>query len=168
MMAKVALGQVFLQVLDFPMSLLFNLPYILESNPHPFYSFRGLKNQMWIRIACGLDWRSWAGFWKNDRAAVRAVKTIKYNNLLFYLLFIIYYSSDSLSSLITESLSVTHSLSSLSSPSSSHRMSSSDPSKALLMQHFLKDLTIMLSGMAFHAADTHRVPSEGDWRIGAD
>jgi hypothetical protein len=22
------------------------LPYILESNPHPFYSFRGLKNQM--------------------------------------------------------------------------------------------------------------------------
>jgi hypothetical protein len=34
-------------------------------------------------------------------------------------------------------------------------MSSSDPFKALLMQHFLKDLTIMLSGMAFHAADTH-------------
>jgi hypothetical protein len=27
-------------------------------------------------------------------------------------------------------------------------MSSSDPSKALLMQHFLKDPTIMLSGMA--------------------
>jgi hypothetical protein len=28
------------------------IPYILESNPHPFYSFfrRGLKNQMWIRI----------------------------------------------------------------------------------------------------------------------
>ena len=25
-------------------------PYILESNPHPFYSFRGLKNQMRIRI----------------------------------------------------------------------------------------------------------------------
>jgi hypothetical protein len=22
------------------------LPYILESNPHPFYSFRGLKNQV--------------------------------------------------------------------------------------------------------------------------
>jgi len=40
-------------------------------------------------------------------------------------------------------------------------MSSSDPSKALLMQHFLKDLTIMLSGMAFHAADTNRVTSEG-------
>jgi hypothetical protein len=29
--------------------------YILESNPHPFYSFRGLKNQMRITIACGLD-----------------------------------------------------------------------------------------------------------------
>jgi hypothetical protein len=26
------------------------LPYILESNPHPFYSFRGLKNQMLIRF----------------------------------------------------------------------------------------------------------------------
>jgi len=35
------------------------------------------------------------------------------------------------------------------------------PSKALLMQHFLKDLMIMLSGMAFHAANTHRVTSEG-------
>jgi len=34
------------------------LPYILESNPHPFYSFRGLKRQMRIRIACGLDSRS--------------------------------------------------------------------------------------------------------------
>jgi hypothetical protein len=30
-------------------------------------------------------------------------------------------------------------------------MSSSDLSKALLMQHFLQDLMIMLSGMAFHA-----------------
>jgi len=29
------------------------------------------------------------------------------------------------------------------------------------MQHFLKDLKIMLSGMAFHAADTQRVNSEG-------
>jgi hypothetical protein len=37
-------------------------------------------------------------------------------------------------------------------------MSSSDPSKALLMQYFLKGLTIMLSGMAFHAAETHRTP----------
>jgi len=41
-----------------------HLPYILDSNPHPFYSFRGLKNQMRIRIACGLDSRSRAGFWK--------------------------------------------------------------------------------------------------------
>ena len=53
------------------------LPYILESNPHPFYSFRWLKNQMRIRIACGLDSRSRAGFWKNDRATVRAVRTIQ-------------------------------------------------------------------------------------------
>jgi len=29
------------------------------------------------------------------------------------------------------------------------------------MQQFLKDLTIMLSGMAFHAADTYRATSEG-------
>ena len=65
------------------------LAYILESNPHPFYSFRRLKNQMQNRIACGLDLASRAGFWKNDRAAVRAVR--KYNNLLFYLLFIILY-----------------------------------------------------------------------------
>jgi hypothetical protein len=45
-------------------------------------------------------------------------------------------------------------------------MSSSDPSKALLMQHFLKDLTIMLSGMAFHAADTHRATYEAAARKG--
>ena len=36
------------------------------------------------------------------------------------------------------------------------------------MQHFLKDLTIVLSGMAFHAADTQRTTSEGGWRKGAD
>jgi hypothetical protein len=60
-----------------------------------------------ITIACAVDSRSRAGFWKNDEAAVRAVRTIKYNNLLFYLLLIIiYYLSDSLSSLINESLSV--------------------------------------------------------------
>ena len=53
------------------------IPYILESNLHPFYSFRRLKNQMRIRIACGLDSRSRAGFWKNDRAAVRTVRTIQ-------------------------------------------------------------------------------------------
>jgi hypothetical protein len=38
------------------------VPYILESNPHHFYSFRGLKNQMRISIECGLDARSRAGF----------------------------------------------------------------------------------------------------------
>jgi hypothetical protein len=27
------------------------MPYILESNPHPFYSFRGLKKPMRIRFA---------------------------------------------------------------------------------------------------------------------
>jgi hypothetical protein len=62
------------------------IPYILESNAHPFYSFRGLKNQVRIRFACGLDSRSRAGFWKNDWAAVRAVRTIQYNTLLFYYL----------------------------------------------------------------------------------
>jgi len=75
-----------------PLKLVHLLPYILESNPHTFYSFRGLKNQTRFRIACGLDSRSWAGFWINDRAAVRAVRTIQYNNLLFYLLFIILYN----------------------------------------------------------------------------
>ena len=34
------------------------------------------------------------------------------------------------------------------------------------MQHFLKDLTVMLSGMAFHATDTHRATSEGAARKG--
>jgi hypothetical protein len=61
------------------------VPYILETNPHPFYSFRGLKNQMWITIACGLDLQLRAGFWKNG-AAVCVVRTIQYNNLLFYYL----------------------------------------------------------------------------------
>jgi hypothetical protein len=42
------------------------IPYILESNAHPFYSFGGLKNQMRVRFAGGLDSRSRAGFWKND------------------------------------------------------------------------------------------------------
>jgi hypothetical protein len=64
------------------------VPYILESNPHPFYSFRGLKNQMRIRIEYGLDSWSRAGFSKNDRAGVRAVRTIQ----LFIILFIILYN----------------------------------------------------------------------------
>jgi hypothetical protein len=40
------------------------------------------------------------------------------------------------------------------------------PSKALLMQHFLKDLTILLSGMTFHAANTHGTTSERAARKG--
>jgi len=36
---------------------------------------------MRITVACGLDSRSRAGFWKNDRDAVRAVRTTQYNNL---------------------------------------------------------------------------------------
>ena len=60
--------------------------YILESNPHPFYSSRGLKNQMRIRFAVV----SWIlEKWQNRCSTVR---TIKYNNLLFYLLFIILYN----------------------------------------------------------------------------
>jgi hypothetical protein len=59
------------------------LPYILESNPHHFYSFRGLKNQLWIRITCGLDSRSRAGFWKNDRATVHGVRTMQYNTIIY-------------------------------------------------------------------------------------
>jgi len=80
------------RVVQNPPKLAVYIPYILESNPHTFYSFRVLKNQMRIRIACGLDSRSWAGLWKNDRATVRGVRTIKYNHLLFYLLFIILYN----------------------------------------------------------------------------
>ena len=34
------------------------------------------------------------------------------------------------------------------------------------MQHFLKDLMIMFSGMAYHAADTHRMTSEAAVRKG--
>jgi hypothetical protein len=52
-----------------------HIPYILESNAHP-YSFRGLK------IRCVLDSQSRAGFWKNDTAPVHAVRTIQYNHLL--------------------------------------------------------------------------------------
>jgi len=61
----------------FSITYVIHTPYVLESNPHPFYSFRGLKNQIRIKIASGLDSRSRAGFWKNDGAAVRAVRTIQ-------------------------------------------------------------------------------------------
>ena len=63
-----------------------DLPYILEYNAHPFYSFGGPKSRMHIRFACILDLRSGAGFLKNDTAAVHAVRTIQYNHLLSYLL----------------------------------------------------------------------------------
>jgi hypothetical protein len=90
-------------------SVSLEIPHILESNPHTFYSFKELKKQMWITITCGLNSRSRAGFWKNDGTTIHVVRTIQYNNLLFYLLLIIlYYSdySDSPSSVITESLSM--------------------------------------------------------------
>jgi hypothetical protein len=38
------------------------ITYILESNLHPFYSFRGLNIQMRIRIECGLDLRIYGIF----------------------------------------------------------------------------------------------------------
>jgi hypothetical protein len=67
---------------------LMHVPYILESNPHPFYSFRGLKNQMWITITCGLHLQRRGEFWKNYEAAVRAVRTTQYSNFsfIYYLL----------------------------------------------------------------------------------
>jgi hypothetical protein len=55
---------------------LHHLPYILESNPHPFYSCRGQKSQMRIKIECGLDSRSRAGVWPKDRAGVCAIRTL--------------------------------------------------------------------------------------------
>jgi hypothetical protein len=63
-----------------------HLPYILKYNLHPFYSFRRLKNQMRITIACGLDSWSRAGFWKNDTAAVSTVRTIIIYYFKYYLL----------------------------------------------------------------------------------
>ena len=56
----------------------YNIPYILESNPHPFYSFRGLKNQMLIRFAVV------SRILKNERDAVRVVRTIQYNTIIYY------------------------------------------------------------------------------------
>jgi len=41
-------------------------------------------------------------------------------------------------------------------------------SKPLLMQHLLTDLPILLFGMAFRTADSHRATAEGGWRKGAD
>ena len=61
------------------------LLYILESNPQPVYGFRRPKNQMRITIACGLDSRSKAGFWKNDGATVHAVR--HYNTIICYFIY---------------------------------------------------------------------------------
>jgi len=60
-------------------NLMIQIPYMLESNPHPFYSFRGLKNQMRIRIAV-VSW-----ILENDRATVRAVRTI--NTIIYYFIY---------------------------------------------------------------------------------
>jgi hypothetical protein len=66
------------------------IPYILESDPHPFYCFRVLKYQMRIIIACGLDLQSRARFWKNDkgRCTCRKNNTIIYYFIYYNLLFI--------------------------------------------------------------------------------
>ena len=71
------------QWFSFSKAAVCHLPYILESNLHPFCSFRGLKNQMRITIACGLDSRLRAGSRKNDRAAVHAIRTMQYNTILY-------------------------------------------------------------------------------------
>jgi hypothetical protein len=60
------------------------IPYILETNPHPFYSFRGLNIQMRITIAYGLDSWSRAEFWKNGGAVVRVVKN---NTIIYYFIY---------------------------------------------------------------------------------
>jgi len=61
--------------------------HIFSKLIHTFLQFQRAKNQMHIRIACRLDLRSWAGFWKNDIATVRAIRKIQYNNLLFIILY---------------------------------------------------------------------------------
>jgi len=70
-------------------SILSWIPYILESNPHPFYSFRGLNNQMRTTVACGLDSQLRAGFWKNDRAAVHAIRTIQYSTIIYFIYYLL-------------------------------------------------------------------------------
>jgi len=64
-------------------TVLREIPNILESNLHPFYSWAKKTD---VDYSCV---RSRAGFWKNDRAAVHAERTMQYNNLLFCLLLII-------------------------------------------------------------------------------
>jgi hypothetical protein len=54
------------------------MSYNPKSSPYHVYHLRGLKNQMRIRITCGLNWWLRAGFWKNDRATVHALRTVQY------------------------------------------------------------------------------------------
>ena len=98
---------------------------------------------MWIRIACGVDSRSWAGFWKNDRAAVCAIRTIQYNTIIYCFIYYLYYTLCNIYNLLFIRLAViTHNWIVIRHPVTiififtiaSHRRSSSDPSKALLMQ----------------------------------
>jgi hypothetical protein len=58
------------------------LPYILKSSLHPFSSFRGLKNQMWIRFAV----ESWTLEKWYSHCTCRKKNTMQYNHLLSYLL----------------------------------------------------------------------------------
>jgi len=39
------------------------------------------------KVRCVLDSRSRAGFWKNETAAVHAVRTIQYNTIIYYLIY---------------------------------------------------------------------------------
>jgi hypothetical protein len=86
---------------------------------------------MRIRISCGLDSPSRAGFWKNDRAAVRTVRKIQYNNLLFYLLFIILYNTlhNIYNLLFITRTAITHNSNAIRPPIECP--SSSDPSQSI-------------------------------------
>jgi hypothetical protein len=68
------------------------IPYILKSNMHPFYSFRGPKS--WVRIRFAVE--SWILEKWYSRCTCRKNNTLQ----SFIILFITYYSSDSPSSLI--------------------------------------------------------------------
>jgi len=102
------------------------------------------------------------------KAAVRDVRTIKYNNL-FHLLFIILYNIyNSLFNRLNRYPSPSHYYLYL------HHRPPIECHLRIRPKHCLCNtsgkiwLTIMLCGMAFHAADTHRATSEGGWRKGAD
>ena len=125
---------------------------------------------MRTRIACGLDSRSWAGFWKNDRAAVRAVRTIQYNNLLFIILYNIYNLLFIRPAAITHNpIAIRHPVTiififTIVLPQNVIFWSVQSIAYATLLER--SDDNALR--MAFHAADTHRSTSEGGWRKGAD